>query len=131
MEKELYIRRHKDYAVFSKIFAGPVDDNTKQIIINLFNSLIMFAKEIQDDSLKNSLEFVINFLQKNNEEELNSINVDRKLSSSDILLIIGLIIVIFIVGISIFFIRKINKPTSHEELLNRDNVKIKLNKMNI
>lgn len=66
-----------------------------------------------------------------NEEELNSINVDRKLSSSDILLIIGLIIVIFIVGISIFFIRKINKPTSHEELLNRDNVKIKLNKMNI
>ena len=33
----------------------------------------MFAKEIQDDSLKNSLEFVINFLQKNNEEELNRI----------------------------------------------------------
>ena len=73
MEKELYIRRHKDYAVFSKIFAGPVDNNTKQIIINLFNSLIMFAKKIQDDSLKNSLEFVINFLQKNNEEELNRI----------------------------------------------------------
>lgn len=73
MEKELYIRRHNDYAVFSKIFAGPVDNNTKQVIINLFTNLIIFAKQIQDDSLKSSLEFIIDFLQKNNEEELNRI----------------------------------------------------------
>ncbi len=73
MEKELYIRRHKDYAVFSKIFAGPVDSDTKQVIINLFNNLIIFARQMQDESLKNSLEFVIDFLQKNNEEELNRI----------------------------------------------------------
>ncbi len=73
MEKELYIRRHRDYAVFSKIFAGPVDSDTKQVIINLFNNLIIFARHMQDESLKNSLEFVIDFLQKNNEEELNRI----------------------------------------------------------
>ena len=64
MEKELYIRRHRDYAVFSKIFAGPVDSDTKQVIINLFNNLIIFARHMQDESLKNSLEFVIDFLQK-------------------------------------------------------------------
>lgn len=73
MEKELYIRRHKDYAVFSKIFAGPVDSDTKQVIINLFNNLTVFAKQMQDESLKNSLEFAVDFLQKNNEEELNRI----------------------------------------------------------
>ncbi len=55
MEKELYIRRHRDYAVFSKIFAGPVDSDTKQVIINLFNNLIIFARHMQDESLKNSL----------------------------------------------------------------------------
>lgn len=73
MEKELYTRRHKDYAVFSKIFAGPIDSDTKQVIINLFNNLIIFAKQMQDESLKNSLEFAVDFLQKNNEEELNRI----------------------------------------------------------
>ena len=55
MEKELYIRRHKDYAVFSKIFAGPVDSDTKQVIINLFNNLIIFARQMQDETVLNLL----------------------------------------------------------------------------
>lgn len=73
MDKELYIRRHNDYAVFSKIFAEPLNNDTKHIIINMFNNLISFTKQVQDNGLKESLEFVIKFLQTNDAEELNRI----------------------------------------------------------
>ena len=73
MEKKLYERRYKDYAVFSKIFAYPLNNDFKEIIINLFSKLIDFAKQVHDDSLEESLNFVINFLKNNNAEELNRI----------------------------------------------------------
>ncbi len=73
MKKALYIRRYKDYAVFSKIFAEPVNNETKQVVINLFDKLIVFAKQIYDESFQKSLENVINFLQNTNEKELNRI----------------------------------------------------------
>lgn len=73
MEKELYTRRHRDYAVFSNIFANPISNQIKQVIIELFDSLIVFAKQIGNDNLETNIEFVINFLKNNQEEELNRI----------------------------------------------------------
>ena len=58
MEKKLYERRYKDYAVFSKIFAYPLNNDFKEIIINLFSKLIDFAKQVNNDSLEESLNFV-------------------------------------------------------------------------
>lgn len=60
-----------------------------------------------------------------NESELKNMSVDRRLSSSDIILIIGLIIVAIAITISIIVIKRINK-SENDELLNRDNVKIRL-----
>lgn len=66
-----------------------------------------------------------------NEEELLNINVDRKLSSADIILIFGLIIVSLTIISSIIIVRKINTSSKKEELLNRDNIKISLNELNL
>lgn len=66
-----------------------------------------------------------------NEEELKSISVNRKLSSSDIILIIGLGIVVLAIIISVIIIKKISNDFHKDEVLNRDNVKINLNNINM
>lgn len=70
---DLYKIRHINYAVFSSIFEKNLDDSNVQSIINLFTSLIDFALQVENETLKNQLEFAVKFLKENSTDELNRI----------------------------------------------------------
>lgn len=70
---DLYKIRHINYAVFSSIFEKNLDSNNVKSVINLFTGLIEFASLIENEELKNQLEYVINFLKTNSIDELNRI----------------------------------------------------------